>query len=303
MRILFAGTPRVAATILKELAQVHEIALVLTRPDAQVGRKKIVTPSDVAVAATALGIPVLKSNRIGQDELREISEANVDKAVVVAFGSIIPKFALDLFPWWNLHFSVLPAWRGATPLQHSLIHKTGQGLSLFQIEAALDTGPLLETVQLSHPTDQSSNQIMEDLARMGSQVILRNLAHPPTPKPQTGEVSYAPKIVRENARLDFTESAQDLQRKVFALNPEPMAWCRAGDKDIRVLRAKAIGAVDWNAISERKLAPGEIEFQGGKVLVGCGEGSRLELIEVQPAGGKPMLAVDWQRGYGGSRLE
>ena len=303
MRILFAGTPRVAATILEELAKVHEIALVLTRPDAQVGRKKIVTPSDVAVAATALGIPVLKSNRIGQDELREISEANVDKAVVVAFGSIIPKSALDLFPWWNLHFSVLPAWRGATPLQHSLIHKTGQGLSLFQIEAALDTGPLLETVQLSHPTDQSSNQIMEDLARMGSQVILRNLAHPPTPKPQTGEVSYAPKIVRENARLDFTESAQDLQRKVFALNPEPMAWCRAGDKDIRVLRAKAIGAVDWNAISERKLAPGEIEFQGGKVLVGCGEGSRLELIEVQPAGGKPMLAADWQRGFGGSRLE
>lgn len=99
MRILFAGTPRVAATILKELAQVHEIALVLTRPDAQVGRKRIVTPSDVAVAGAALGIPVLKSNRIGQDELSKIREANVDQAVVVAFGSIIPKFALDLFPW------------------------------------------------------------------------------------------------------------------------------------------------------------------------------------------------------------
>ena len=303
MRILFAGTPRVAATILEELVQVHEIALVLTRPDAQVGRKRIVTPSDVAVSATALGIPVLKSDRIGQDELGKIREANITQAVVVAFGSIIPKSALDLFPWWNLHFSVLPAWRGATPLQHSLIHKTGQGLSLFQIEAALDTGPLLETVHLSHPTDQSSNQIMADLARLGSEVILRNLAHPPRPKPQTGEVSYAPKIGRENAKLDFTDSAQMLQRKVFALNPEPMAWCKADDKDIRVLRAKAIGAVDWNAISERKLAPGEIEVQGGKVLIGCGDGSRLELIEVQPAGGKPMLAADWQRGFGGSRLE
>lgn len=303
MRILFAGTPTVAASILEEISKHHEVALVLTRPDAQVGRKRITTSSEVARAAAGLGIPVLKSNRIGEAELSIIQNARVELAVVVAYGSLIPKAALDLFPWWNLHFSVLPAWRGATPLQHSLMHRTGQGISLFQIEASLDTGPLLETLQLSHPTDRSAEEIMEDLGQLGAKMILRNLDSPAPLTVQTGEATYAPKIRREDAKLDFSEQAQILQQKVFALNPEPMAWSRAGEKDIRILRAKAMGSVDWNAISDRKLAPGEIEVIHGKVLVGCGNGSRLELLEVQPSGGKPMSAAAWQRGFGGSKLE
>lgn len=303
MRILFAGTPNIAAIVLKELAKQHEIAMVITRQDSAVGRKRIITPSDVAIAAQELSIPVLKSNKIGSDELQRIQSANVDVAVVVAYGSLIPAIALNLFPWWNLHFSVLPAWRGATPLQHSLIHKSGQGISLFQLESTLDTGPILESLEVDLPEDKSAGEIMVDLALTGTKMILRNLAEPREPRPQTGNPTFATKISRANARLDFKETSLLLQRKIHAFNPEPVAWCKAGEGDLRVLRAAAIGSVDWNSLADKKLSPGEIEISNGKVLVSCGSGSLLELLEVQPAGGKPMLAADWYRGYSGNNLE
>lgn len=303
MRILFAGTPDVAAIVLKELAQEHEIAMVITREDSAVGRKRIMTESDVAIAAKDLAIPILKANKIGSDELQSIQSAYVDLAVVVAYGSLIPNSALALFPWWNLHFSVLPTWRGATPLQHSLIHKSGQGISLFQLETTLDTGPIIESSEVDLPEDKPAGEIMLDLALAGSKMILRNLAEPKDPRPQVGSPTFAPKISRDEARLDFKETALVLQRKVYAFNPEPVAWCKAGERDLRVLRAAAIGSVDWNSLAEKRLSPGEIEISNGKVLVSCGSGSLLELLEVQPAGGKLMLAGDWYRGYAGKNLE
>lgn len=303
MKILFAGTPEVAATVLRKLSTQHEIVLVLTRPDAQVGRKKISTPSPVAKVAEGLGISVMKSNNVGPRELAAFEAAKIDRAIVVAYGSVIPQTALNLFPWWNLHFSVLPAWRGATPLQHSLLFSSGQGLSLFELDASLDTGSLVEVVEMTLPTDKTAGEIMRELAPLGADLIARNLARSTTPTKQLGEVSYAPKIRRTEARLDFSDSAPALQRKVLALNPEPMAWCRAGGKDVRVLRTRALGSVDWNSLSEQKLAPGEIEVLQGRVLVGCGDGSRLELLEVQPAGGRPMTGAEWQRGFGGDKFE
>ncbi len=303
MRILFAGTPDVAAIVLKELAQEHEIAMVITREDSAVGRKRIMTPSDVSIAAKDLAIPILKANKIGSDELQSIQSAYVDLAVVVAYGSLIPNSALALFPWWNLHFSVLPTWRGATPLQHSLIYKSGQGISLFQLETTLDTGPIIESSEVDLPEDKPAGEIMLDLALAGSKMILRNLAEPKDPRPQVGSPTFAPKISRAEARLDFKETALVLQRKVYAFNPEPVAWCKAGERDLRVLRAAAIGSVDWNSLADKRLSPGEIEISNGKVLVSCGSGSLLELLEVQPAGGKLMLAADWYRGYAGKNLE
>ena len=303
MRILFAGTPDVAAIVLKELAQQHEVAMVITREDSAVGRKRIMTPSDVAIAAKDLAIPILKANKIGSDELQSIQSAYVDLAVVVAYGFLIPNSALALLPWWNLHFSVLPTWRGATPLQHSLIHKIGQGISLFQLETTLDAGPIIEDLEVDLPEDKPAGEIMLDLALTGSKMILRNLAEPKDPRPQVGSPTFAPKISRAEARLDFKETALVLQRKVYAFNPEPVAWCKAGERDLRVLRATAIGSVDWNSLADKKLSPGEIEISNGKVLVSCGSGSLLELLEVQPAGGKLMLATDWYRGYAGNNLE
>lgn len=303
MKILFAGTPEAASIVLKELAKQHEIALVVTRPDSEVGRKRVLTPSDVAVVAQELSIPILKTNQFGPEEFRVIQSLGVEKAVVVAYGSLIPAQALNLIPWWNLHFSVLPAWRGAAPLQHSLVNKNGQGLSLFQLETTLDTGPIIESLALDLPENKPAGELLKELARVGAEMILRNLQQPMEPKPQQGSPTFAPKILRSAARLDFREPALLLQRKIYAYNPEPVAWCRAGEKDLRVLRATAIGSVDWNSLTEKKLLPGEIEISGSRVLVSCGLGSLLELLEVQPAGGKPMLASDWYRGYAGNNLE
>ena len=303
MRIIFAGTPLVAATVLRRLSSEHEIALVITRPDAPVGRKLELRPSEVAQVATELSVPLLKTNRFGQQELQMIRNANADRAVVVAFGALIPKAALEIVDWWNLHFSVLPSWRGATPLQHSLIFESGQGISLFELEPSLDTGPIIEALPMRHPSHKSAGELMLELAEVGAEMILRNLSKPQQPVAQQGEPSFAPKLSRNDARLDFTESASMLERRINAFNPEPMAWCRAADKDLRVLRARAVGEVDWNALSDRKLNSGEIELSNERVLVGCGQGTRLELLEVQPAGGKPMSARDWLRGYGGLSLE
>ena len=303
MKILFAGTPDIAAIVMKELAKQHEITLVITRLDSAVGRKRIMTPSDVAIAAEELSIPILKTNQIGTDQIEVIKSGHADMAVVVAYGSLIPASALALFPWWNLHFSVLPAWRGATPLQHSLINKSGQGLSLFKLEPTLDTGPIIESLELDLPEDKPAGEIMVDLASIGAQMILRNLVHPNDPAPQQGSPTFAPKISRSDARLDFRDLAAVLQRKINAYNPEPVAWCRAGDKDLRILKAAAIGSDDWNSLADKKLTTGEIEISNGKVLVSCGSGSLLELIEVQPAGGKPMMAADWYRGYARTNLE
>lgn len=303
MKILFAGTPDIAAIVMKELAKQHEITLVITRLDSAVGRKRIMTPSDVAIAAEELSIPILKTNQIGTDQIEVIKSVHADMAVVVAYGSLIPASALALFQWWNLHFSVLPAWRGATPLQHSLINKSGQGLSLFKLEPTLDTGPIIESLELDLPEDKPAGEIMVDLASIGAQMILRNLGHPKDPAPQQGSPTFAPKISRSDARLDFRDLAPVLQRKINAYNPEPVAWCRAGDKDLRILKAAAIGSVDWNSLADKKLTTGEIEISNGRVLVSCGSGSLLELIEVQPAGGKPMMATDWYRGYAGTNLE
>lgn len=303
MKILFAGTPKVAASVLASLAKQHEICLVITRPDAEIGRKHKLTPSEVAVVAEGLGVPTLKADHLGALEIELIRQSGAERAVVVAYGSMIPKSALDLFPWWNLHFSLLPLWRGASPLQHSLISRIGQGITLFELEESLDTGPVVEDVPLNLPDDQPAEQIMEHLGELGSQLIIRNLENAKLPRDQQGQATYAPKISRADARISFEETAPEIQRRVYAFNPEPMAWCRAGERDLRILRARAIGAVDWNSVSEKILSPGEIEVSAGKVLVGCGHGSRLELIEVQPAGGKQMQAMDWLRGFGGAKLE
>ncbi len=303
MKLIFAGTPKVAALVLQELAKEHQISLVITRPDSLVGRRRDVTPSEVAKLAEQLGIPVLKANRLGQSEVEDIRKAGATRAIVVAYGSIIPKEALELFPWWNLHFSLLPAWRGASPLQYSLIKNFGQGISLFELEAALDTGPLIDSVALQHPDDKPAGEILADLAGLGAEMILRNLAIPALPKRQEGEATFAPKISRADARVNFSETATSIQRKIYAFNPEPVAWCKAEGKELRIFSARSFGTLHAKSKGVDELEPGELKVSQGRVVVGCGQGSKLELIEVQSAGGRRMNAIDWHRGFGGSKLE
>jgi methionyl-tRNA formyltransferase len=303
MNLVFAGTPAVAARVMRELAKEHNVVLAITRPDAPVGRKRELVSSEVAIAATELGIPLLKTDRISPAELQAIESAQAKVAIVVAFGSLIPTTALRVLPWWNLHFSLLPLWRGASPLQMSLISQTGQGVTLFQIDEGLDTGPILASTAMELPSDVPAGELLSELSDAGINLIQQSLLEMPSPKPQQGDSTHAPKLNRSFAQISFSDSASQVQRKVYALNPEPMAWCVTSKGDLRILACKAVGEVDWNALSDEALPVGKLEVSGNRILVVCGGGSRLELLTVQPSGGKAMSAGDWFRGYGGSSLE
>lgn len=294
MRLIFAGTPTIAAQALRQLSQRHEISLVITREDAPVGRKRVVTPSAVALAAAELGLETLKTSRIG-DALEKINSVDADLAIVVAYGALIPKPALDLLPWWNLHFSLLPAWRGATPLQHSMIHDQGAGITIFKLEEGLDTGPVISARAMEFLPQETAGEALIRFTAVGSRLLLEAIESQPEPKQQTGEVSIAPKIIRAQAKIDFNEPGDDLARKINALNPEPAAWALMNGQPVKLLRAKALGTVDWRAIDNQG-EPGSLWLSENRVLLGCGQGTRLELLEIQPAGKKPMSARDFLRG-------
>lgn len=296
MRLIFAGTPPIAAQALSDLARVHEVCLVITRPDAPSGRKRVITPSPVAARAQELGIPVLKTNKLGANDLQQLKDAGADLCLVVAFGSIIPQAALEIMPWWNLHFSLLPQWRGATPLQHSIIEHTGIGISVFEIERGLDTGPLIAQLPMTIGPDEIASEALERFTTAGMKLVLDALKDMPKPNPQQGETSLAPKISRDQARISLRKSATELAAFINALNPEPGAWSEVNGQVIKLMRARPIARSDAGSSSSSK--PGTISVVEGKALLEVEDGSRLELIEVQPAGKQIMRATDWLRGHG-----
>ena len=300
MRLVFAGTPEVAAIALERLQKEHDVALVITRPDAPIGRKKVLTPSAVAVKAEALGIPVLKVDRIGPDELAQISQKKAELGIVVAYGALLGSNVLSQLDWWNLHFSLLPQWRGATPLQHSIWHGQGQGLTVFKLDSGMDTGDIVGSRAMTYSADSSAADLLPELAEKGAELICELIAQTPQPTPQEGQASYAPKLSRIDAKLNFSETAELIARKVMALNPEPMSWAQFRGEPIRILRAKAVGSVDWSALEKADTPIGSIELSGEKVLITCGSGTRLQLTEVQPGGKRVMTAIEWFRGLQGS---
>ena len=294
MRLIFAGTPAIAAQALKHLHRFHEVTLVITREDAPIGRKKVLTPSPVAQVAEELGISVLKTSKVSES-LDEISGADAELAIVVAYGALIPKAALDLLPWWNIHYSLLPAWRGATPLQHSMIHDKGAGISIFQLEQGLDTGPVLAAKPMEFLPQETSYEALSRFTAEACELLNQTLAAKPEAKIQEGEVSLAPKISRAQARVDFTLTADQICRWINALNPEPTAWVELSGNPVKLLRAKSLGGVDWRAIDSNG-EPGALWLEEQRVLLGCGSGTRLELLELQPAGKTAMTALDFMRG-------
>jgi methionyl-tRNA formyltransferase len=295
MRLIFAGTPDIAAESLEQLANHHEIALVITKPDAPQGRKRIMTQSAVARVASDLGLRILKTSSIREAELAEIANAQAELAIVVAYGSLIPKLALDALPWWNLHFSMLPKWRGATPLQHSMMAGNGIGISLFELEAGLDTGPIVKQREMSFEVAETAGEALFRFTKEGTKLILESIGTNVTSNPQQGEASHAPKITRAEAKLEFRGHADLVAAKINALNPEPMAWSEMSRESIRLLRAAPHLVLD--SLQEFEvLTPGEVVMEGQFVIVGCGGGTRLRLLEVQPAGKRAMASGDWFRG-------
>ena len=294
MRLIFAGTPAIAAQALETLHRLHEVALVITREDAPIGRKKVLTPSPVAQMAEALDLPVIKTSRVSEVQ-NQIVKASAELAIVVAYGALIPKAALHLLPWWNIHYSLLPAWRGATPLQHSMIHNKGAGISIFQLEQGLDTGPVLAAKPMEFLPQETSYEALSRFTAEACELLIQTLAAKPEAKIQEGEVSLAPKISRAQARVDFTLTADEICRWINALNPEPTAWVELSGNPVKLLRAKSLGGVDWRAIDSNG-EPGALWLEEQRVLLGCGSGTRLELLELQPAGKTAMTALDFMRG-------
>lgn len=297
MRILFAGTPSNAAFVLEGLiASGHDIVAVLTREDALIGRKKVLTPSPVAESASRHSLPVIKASKLTREILTSIQKHNVELAVVVAYGVILDKTALESVEhgWLNLHFSHLPRWRGAAPVQRAIqAGDTLTGVSLFKIDEGLDTGPLLNTVDTVIEPDENAGNLLQRLSSLGLSLLNQEL-----PKlysgtfsltSQTGQATSAAKINRSEAKINFSKPSNQIENLVRAMNPEPMAWCQLAGEPMRVLRARSIEVAFT-------LSFGEVGLDGDRVLVGCGSNSVIELLEVQPASRAAMLARDWMNG-------
>ena len=293
MKIVFAGTPENSALALELVSKTHEVVLVITRPDAEVGRKRVLTPSPVARMAKELGLAVMKTNRIREEELAKIKAAGVELALVVAFGSLIPQAALDALPWWNIHFSLLPKWRGASPLQQSILSGgIGAGVTLFELDAGMDTGPIISSQVISLGENETTAEALERFTIAGVNLFQQQDGQKKVATPQTGEATFAPKLNRTSARLDLSENALSVHRAVMAFNPEPIAWCELDGNPIRILETRSLGSSTWTENPSR----GRVSKSSEKILLECLDGSRLELVTVQPAGKQAMAAADWFRG-------
>ena len=300
MKVLFAGTPPNAAEVLKGIVEAgHEVVSVLTREDAPTGRKMILTPSAVAVVATELGIPTIKANRITDEIKVQITQSKADLAIVVAYGIILTQETLDLLPegWFNLHFSLLPKWRGAAPVQRAIAAgDTEIGVSLFKIDAGLDTGPVLGSVPTRIGPDETSGELISRLTKLGLTLVNAELPKIYSGvmhlKPQIGEPSKASKPTRLEAKISFDSRAEHIDDLVRAMNPEPMAWCLLNDQPMRVIRSRK-ARINFTVLSQQT---GSLHSEEGKVFVCCGEDSWLELVQVQPASRNVMSAKDWFNG-------
>ncbi len=298
MSILFAGTPKNAARTLEALLD-HgvDISLVLTRPDSKVGRKALLTPSPVAELADSRGIEVLKVADVDADTLAVLKSRNLSFALVVAFGFILKSEVLTALPlgWYNLHYSLLPKWRGAAPVQRSLFAGDKEtGVTLFKIDAGLDTGPILSSVSTSISPRENFGELLNRLTEIGITALLEQIPRIASGmanlQSQTNEgTCLAPKISRAECKVDFLNPAESIENLVRATNPEPGAWATFKNNPLKI--------IDAYASASKSLKPGEISEFEGKVLVGTGDFD-LVLVRVHPAGKREMLAPDWYRGLG-----
>ena len=291
MRIGVAATPDVAIPTLNWLLQSeHEIALVITQPDRPAGRGRILKQTVVADWANDHQILVVKPEN-PKDLIGKIEE--LDLVLTIGYGVLLPQNILDLPKngFLNLHFSLLPAYRGAAPVQRALQNgETVTGVSVFQLDKGMDTGPIF--VQQSSTIDPSwrSFELLQHLANLGPDVVnrtLRMIENGSTPSEQVGEASIAPKVDKDEAKIDFSKEATVISNSIRAFTYEPGAWTVWKGEPFKVC-ATAITEVHTGK-------PGEISVSDRSVIVGTGSGS-LELLRVTPSGKREMDAIDWARG-------
>ncbi|MGQ4582379.1 methionyl-tRNA formyltransferase [Lysobacter sp. F60174L2] len=299
MRIVFAGTPEFAVPCLRAAAQRNEVVAVYTQPDRPAGRGRTLAPSPVKREALLRGIEVLQPENFKTPLSREaLAALKPDLLVVVAYGLILPQAVLDIptHGCWNVHASLLPRWRGAAPIQRAIQAGDGQtGVCLMQMEKGLDTGPVLLKQAIDIGADETGGHLHDRLATLGAQVLADGLGLlragiRPVPQPQPGEgVTYAHKLDKAEARLDWSRPATELANTVRAFNPWPMAEAQLAGERVRLHGAVALSL-------SHAAAPGTVLLAGRDGIdVACGEGA-LRIRVLQRDGGKAMSAADYLNG-------
>jgi len=311
MRLVFAGTPEVALPALNAIGESdHELVAVVTRPDARAGRGRHKVASPVAQRAEELGVEVLRPVRPKDPEFLEtLSGLAPDACPVVAYGALIPPAALQIpvYGWINLHFSLLPAWRGAAPVQWAIMAGDDvTGATTFQLEAGLDTGPVYGVLTEPIGPRDTAGDLLHRLAEAGARLVVDTLDGLETatlePRPQPAEgVSLAPRLSTEDAHVDWHLPAEIIDRRIRGCTPAPGAWTLLNNERLGLGPVRP--APTTGEISAR-LGAGELSIGKHSVLVGTAS-TPVELGEIQAAGRRPMAASDWARGarpWPGQRL-
>lgn len=302
MRIVFAGTPEFAVPSLRALiAAGHEIVGVITREDAPLGRKRVLTPSPVAAVAAELGIDTLKANRLGEDASEWVAARDAELGVIVAYGGLLrePLLSLPGHGWINLHFSDLPRWRGAAPVQRALMAgETELGVTVFRLVEALDAGDVLTRDAQTFPMGTSAGVALTELASFGTAALLAAVealaADPSAGVPQVGQDTYAHKLSREDGRMDVrTMPAAEALAQWAGVTPEPGAYALMGEQVVKLTELRP-----YVGETPEDLKAGEARLVGKTAVLGCIDGA-VELTRVQPAGKPVMDAISWLRGREG----
>ena len=291
MRIVFMGTPDFSVPVLEALAQKHEIAAVYCQPPRPAGRGKKDRPSPVQAQAEALGLPVRHPKSLRNDTAQaEFAAFDADVAVVVAYGLILPQAILDAPArgCLNIHASLLPRWRGAAPIHRAIMAGDAEtGICIMQMDAGLDTGPVLLRRATPIGAEETTADLHDRLSRMGAEAVMEALdrldALTPEPQPDEG-VTYAAKIDKAEARVDFSRPAEEVCRLIRGLSPFPGAWCEAGGERLKLLRCRS---------ATGQGAPGTV-LDG--LTIACGNGA-IEVTLAQREGKRPMTPDELLRGW------
>ena len=298
MKVIFAGTPDFAAQALRAIAAAgFEILLVLTQPDRPKGRGMQLQASPVKQAALELGLTIAQPASLRHEEAQALLRAqNADVMVVAAYGLILPQAVLDTpaHGCLNIHASLLPRWRGAAPIQRAIeAGDTETGVCIMQMDAGLDTGAVVSTHRYAIKNTDTATDVHDALAVLGAQAIVADLQQlqqtgglNATPQPPAG-ITYAQKLSKEEAKIDWNESALVIERKIRAFNPVPGAWVEYQNQPLKIWRAEAV--------AQSGRAGEVLAISSDGLIVACGEGA-LNITELQPAGSKRMPVAAFAAG-------
>ena len=296
MKVVFAGTADFALPALETLARRHDVARVLTQPDRPAGRGRRARPSTVRGLAERLGLPVATPERLDAAAVDDVAALAPEALVVVAYGLLIPERLLQVprHGGINVHPSLLPRWRGAAPVERAVEAGDEEtGVAIMRMEAGLDTGPLYRVERTAIGAAETAGELSARLARRGAELLLEVLAALAEGRarctPQAGEATYARRLAKAEARLDFSRPAAELARRVRAFNPRPGAWAECAGERVRILRAEAVPTA-------AAAAPGTVTGADAEgIVVACGEGA-LRLLELQRPGRRAQGAAEQTRG-------